>query len=507
MWFKLWEVGVRGRLWRVLKSLYGRCEVAVRVGGVADDWYEEFVGLREGCVVSPLLFLIYINELPSLLEMGGGGGVRVGEGVVRCLMFADDVVLLSSTKEGLQRSLDIAGDFSRKWRFKFNFGRDKTAVMVFGGTGREESWTLTGRVVPIVQSYKYLGVKLVDRRKGKWGEQRRVMLAKARGAFWKAWGLGVAGGWLSVRAAKGLWVSLVQPILEYGAEVDCGHWEEAEVLLRLAGRMCLGVGREVPNEVVMGELGLWTVRARREYLMLTYWGKVSRQGGGTVVGAVYREGRRRLEAGIAGRGEWCVRVKGLLGSLGMEERWVKEDVRDEGSWRREVWKLVREKEGLRWREGIARKPSLGLYFSVKKELKEEWFLGLSQVWVRRWVRLRASASCLEVSAGRRRRVMRDRRVCGCGEGVEDEYHFLDMCARWREERRGVWEELMKWDEVAVRRVMAMDRYERVEWLLGGGYGAKTREMVLKKVVGWLYKREWAGRVVGPPPVRGVGGGQ
>ena len=79
-------------MWRVLRTLYSKCEVAVRVGGQASDWYEEVVGVREGCVLSPLLYAIYINDLPAELDRQRCGGVRMGKQVVRCLMFAADVL-------------------------------------------------------------------------------------------------------------------------------------------------------------------------------------------------------------------------------------------------------------------------------------------------------------------------------------------------------------------------------------------------------------------------------
>ena len=106
-------------------------------------------------------------------------------------------------------------------------------------------------------AYKYLGVQLQEEGKARWTARRRKLMCKASESFWRAWGLGMEGGWLSARAAAGLWTTLVRCVLEYGAEVDSGRWEEAEVMQRLAGRMCLGVGREVPNEVVRGELGWW----------------------------------------------------------------------------------------------------------------------------------------------------------------------------------------------------------------------------------------------------------
>ena len=468
MWLRLWEVGVRGRMWRVVQSLYAKCEVAVRVGGEAEDWYEEFVGLREGCVLSPLLFAIYINDLPEELGRGKCGGIRMGEKVVRCLMFADDVVMMASSAAELQRCFDAVARFSVRWRFKFNFGVDKTAVMVCGGVREGERWELGGREVEVVKDYRYLGVRLMAR--GGWALRRKELLAKSRGAFWRAWGLGMAGGYLSPKAARGVWDTLVSPVMEYGAEVDSGAWEEAELLQRLGGRMCLGVGRGVPNVVVRGELGWWTVRARRQYLRLAYWGKVVSDPVGCVVRCVYAEGRERVQSGRASKGEWCVETRRLLVELGLGEVWETEAVGDVRGWKAMVKALMQEKEEMRWRQEMAGLSTLGRYMRVKRSLKAEWFLGEARVWVRRWVRLRASATCLEVSVGRRRGVFLDRRVCGwCSGGVvEDEEHFLDGCGGWGGSRRALWDELREGDRQPVKRVEEGGREGRVDWMVEGG---------------------------------------
>lgn len=496
MWFRLWEVGVRGRMWRVVRSLYAKCEVAVRVGGEADDWYEEFVGLREGCVLSPLLFAIYINDLPAELERGGCRGVKVGGKVVRCLMFADDVVMMASSAEDLQRCFDVVYNFSRRWRFKYNFGVDKTAVMVCGGVGAGESWTLGEVSVAVVQDYRYLGVRLMAGGQARWKLRREELLVKSRGAFWRAWGLGMAGGWLSPRAARGLWGSLVCSVMEYGAEVDSEAWEEAEVLQRMAGRMCLGVGRSVPNAVVMGEMGWWTVRARREYLRVAYWGKVVREKAGSVVRCVYEEGKKRMERGEAGKREWCVETKRLLVELGLGELWETEAVGEDKSWKSLVRRLMHEREEMRWRQSMVGKTTLERYMRIKTTLRKEWFLGESRVWVRRWVMMRASASCLEVTVGRWKKVLLEKRVCGwCGSGeVEDEEHFLDGCEGGRSLRRETWDEMRVGDdEQAVVRIEGGGREERVDWMMAGGCSVRTRQVLIKAVGRWLFGRETKGR--------------
>ena len=61
-------------------------------------------GVRQGCVLSPLLFNIFMADLPKLLD-ASKDNVKVGDIDLSCLVWADDIVLLSVTEEGLSEKL------------------------------------------------------------------------------------------------------------------------------------------------------------------------------------------------------------------------------------------------------------------------------------------------------------------------------------------------------------------------------------------------------------------
>jgi hypothetical protein len=497
LWWKLKKAGITGKMLAILKSMYSRSKVGVRVGGIVrdDEWYDDFVGLREGCIVSPLLFAIFINDLAKELDEIGVG-IDVGRLRLACLMFADDIVIFARTPEGLQKALEVAGKYSRKWRYEYNFGVDKSEIVVFGSDKDKREWTLNGVVVRVVDTYKYLGVRFISSRRGnRWRENRNKIIVKANRALYRAWGVGMKNKELSVRGGKRLFETLVRPVLEYGAEIDSGGWPQAEIVLNRAGRMCFGVGNEVANEVIRGDLGWWTVQGRREYQRLNYWAKVVNEEKSDIVKEVYREGRERIRTGIAKSDEWCMEIKGLLEKLGLKESWESEQIGDRDEWRIMLKKAMQNRQECEWRskmcmEKRGAKTSLMRYMRIKNSIVPEWYLGENRVWARRWLRIRGGRNGLQVDKGRRGGVERINRTCvWCDQKVvEDAEHMMDECDGWNDERDDLWDKMMHEDIDTMSYISSWSRRDKTDWLIRGG-NKKTRLVILKNITSWFYRRE------------------
>ena len=98
---KLKELNINGKFYDILCSLYTKSSVCVRVGEHHTGLFVSKVGVRQGDVLSPNLFKIFINDLPSYLN-DTPDPVLVNNLPLSCLLYADDNVLLSTTAAGLQ---------------------------------------------------------------------------------------------------------------------------------------------------------------------------------------------------------------------------------------------------------------------------------------------------------------------------------------------------------------------------------------------------------------------
>ena len=102
-WKILREYDVDGQRLRAITSFYCRPEVCVWVNDKQSKPFHVGVGLRQGCVLSPLLFIVYMKWIDKCSQ--ADECATIGNCKISRLLFADDLVLLSSTESGLQRAL------------------------------------------------------------------------------------------------------------------------------------------------------------------------------------------------------------------------------------------------------------------------------------------------------------------------------------------------------------------------------------------------------------------
>ena len=103
--------------------------MAVKLPGGLTPFFESLIGVRQGCNLSPILFNIYVNDLIEELQNDGCGPVIINNRSISCLMYADDLLVLSESWEDLTASLNKLGTFSNKW--KLTIREKKTKIMVF----------------------------------------------------------------------------------------------------------------------------------------------------------------------------------------------------------------------------------------------------------------------------------------------------------------------------------------------------------------------------------------
>lgn len=188
---KMDALGFRGALLDLIRAIYRTSKAAVRLDGKSGMAYNLIRGTRQGCPLSPILFLIFINDLlemlPEGVEIPGITGQRCS-----ALMFADDVAGICPTIAATHQLLDGVARWSAKWHMPL--GPKKCNVMMCGGTEEEQEAFKTDNVfmagediIETTRLYKYLGImvtdKLGDTLNGDQKAHARTLAAKIRTAI------------------------------------------------------------------------------------------------------------------------------------------------------------------------------------------------------------------------------------------------------------------------------------------------------------------------------------
>ena len=121
---------VPGVTLRLLIVWYAGQTAGILWAGIMSDVFPVCNGVRQGGVLSPLLFNVYIDELSVLLNLTYAG-CCLGRSIINHLLYADDIVLFAPSAKGLQILLDVCSNFAVEHDNIFN--NTKSQVMCFQG--------------------------------------------------------------------------------------------------------------------------------------------------------------------------------------------------------------------------------------------------------------------------------------------------------------------------------------------------------------------------------------
>ena len=135
LWYKLIKSGVHGKLLKVLNSMYSNLKSYVRTHSGLTEYFQCTVGTRQGCMLSPFLFTLYISELVDMMKNEGCQSVYVDKQNPNILMFmyADDIASGTDTVSRMQKILNVLSKYCKKWGLIVSIAKTKILVFRRGG--------------------------------------------------------------------------------------------------------------------------------------------------------------------------------------------------------------------------------------------------------------------------------------------------------------------------------------------------------------------------------------
>ena len=217
LFYKLLEQGIGGNFYNIIVNMYEKSNVCVKLTVGMTDNFKTNIGVKQGCVISPTLFNIFLNDLPDILKSNESCPVQLNGKFLSCLMYADDIAIISQTKEGLQHCLNQLNGYCEIW--KLNINTDKTKIIVFNKTGKinnDETFIINNKEIEVVKEMKYLGI--VFNNNGSFKSAIANLKGKAIKALFKLF-KSFSNTTPDIKTAKHLFDAMIKPILLYNSEI------------------------------------------------------------------------------------------------------------------------------------------------------------------------------------------------------------------------------------------------------------------------------------------------
>ena len=324
VWYCMRKSGLAEKYVRIVQDMYDDSTTAVRCAVRVTEGFEVKVGLHQGSALSPCLFAMMMDRMTD----------EIREEAPWTMMFADDIVICSESKERVEEKLE-------SWRYALErrgmkVNRRKTEYMCVNERQDNSSGTvkMQGEVVAKVEDFKYLGSTVQSN-----GECGREVKKRVQ-AGWNGWRRmsGVLCDRRVPARVKGkVYKVAVRPAMLYGLEtVALTKRQEAEMEvaeLKML-RFSLGVTRmdKIRNEYIRGTAQVGKFGEKTREARLRWYGHLRRKDDGYI-------GRRMLRMELPGkrkRGRPNRRFMDVVKEDMAEVEVTEEDTVDRRNWRKKI---------------------------------------------------------------------------------------------------------------------------------------------------------------------------
>ena len=392
------------------------------------DLFDCPVGVRQGCTLSTSLFLIFINEIADYMLNAGRHGIQFLPGLVELyiLLFADDLALLSYTPVGLRNQLECLSTCCKRLKLEVNVEKSKAMVFRKGGfLGVNESWYFEGKLLEVVNSYRYLGYSFTTMLSVTIGTQS--LAVKGKEAAYGVLRMLRQYQDLNKKTFFKIFDSKITSILLYASEVwGTQQVENIEKVHLIACKRFLGLPRGTPNNIVYGELGRYPLHVNSSLRCIKYWLKVIQMSESRLPFLAYK-----MLVSIDERGKrcWATNIKELLFNAGFGIVWINQGVGNSRAFLSLLKQRLFDMFIQGWHGALCASERYDSYRSSKIMFAPERYIDyFSHVAFRQAItQFRAGMFPLNVNIHRYDNG-NSRKMCFCcPDCFEDEHHFLFVC--------------------------------------------------------------------------------
>ena len=434
MFEKLLNHGIKGKFFNVLKTMYINDSVCIKVGNKVTDSFQVNQGVKQGCVLSPMLFNIFLADLPDIFLSPDCNPVKLTNSKnIGCLAWADDLLLLSESDKGLQCMLSKLCKYSSNNYLEINC--KKTEAMIFNKTGKifRTAYKLnTQTFIYTTNTYKYLGFLITP--SGAITHGLSDLKDRALRAYYKLKHKLENTFRKDISTTIFLFNALVKPILLYASDFwGCLKSPQNNPIETVHIRFCkdlLGVQKQTTNVGVLLELGEIPIGILAKNNCIKNYSRIS----------IGKQANALLTTVAQNQNEavWFLTAKNSLGRTGIEEtdKLINTQLlkRMTDIFHQESFLSIKSLNSkLRTYGEFKTTPGLEPYLLYPMKIEQRIAL----------TKLRLSNHTLMIEKGRHLNLEKNQRFCPfCPGSIETEHHFFLQCKSYSHSRKKLLNEII-----------------------------------------------------------------